>query len=88
MICIEIRGLNDDQAAYDVHCVGKGRLGPVLVIAQPVCGRALRRQELIHSWHEFTGAGYTVTIASPTGGHVEVDSLSNPLDPSRWSVDD
>src|SRR5262249_26774844 len=29
-----------------------------------------------------------VTIASPDGGRVELDSLSDPRDESRWSADD
>jgi putative intracellular protease/amidase len=44
--------------------------------------------ELIHPWVEFTDAGYNVTIASPNGGKVAVDGLSDPRDPSRWSADD
>jgi putative intracellular protease/amidase len=44
--------------------------------------------ELAHPWVEFTDAGYTVTIASPDGGRVEADGLSDPRDPSRWSADD
>jgi putative intracellular protease/amidase len=44
--------------------------------------------ELIHPWLEFTDAGYDVTIASPDGGKVRADGLSDPRDPSRWSADD
>jgi putative intracellular protease/amidase len=44
--------------------------------------------ELSHPYYEFTEAGYEVTIASPDGGKVEVDGLSDPRDPSRWSADD
>ncbi|HEY2468155.1 MAG TPA: type 1 glutamine amidotransferase domain-containing protein [Terracidiphilus sp.] len=44
--------------------------------------------ELIHPWVEFTDAGYKVTIASPNGGKAEVDGLSDPRDPSRWSASD
>lgn len=29
-----------------------------------------------------------VTIASPDGGKVEMDSLSDPRDPSKWSSED
>jgi putative intracellular protease/amidase len=29
-----------------------------------------------------------VTVASPEGGKVEVDALSDPRDPSKWSADD
>ncbi|HEY0759230.1 MAG TPA: type 1 glutamine amidotransferase domain-containing protein [Acidisarcina sp.] len=44
--------------------------------------------ELMHPWIEFTDAGYDVTIASPDGGKVEVDALSDPRDASRWSATD
>ena len=44
--------------------------------------------ELSHPYYEFTQAGYDVTIASPNGGKVEVDALSDPRDPSKWSADD
>jgi putative intracellular protease/amidase len=44
--------------------------------------------ELTHPYFEFTRIGYHVTVASPDGGHVEMDSLSDPRHPSRWSADD
>jgi putative intracellular protease/amidase len=44
--------------------------------------------ELFHPYYEFTQKRYEVTIASPEGGKVEVDSLSDPRDESRWSADD
>ena len=44
--------------------------------------------ELSHPYYEFSEAGYEVTIASPNGGKVEVDALSDPRDPSKWSADD
>ncbi len=44
--------------------------------------------ELFHPLHAFTGARYEVTVASPEGGRVEVNALSDPRDPSRWSADD
>lgn len=44
--------------------------------------------ELTHPWVEFTDAGYKITVASPNGGKVMVDGLSDPRDPSRWSADD
>lgn len=44
--------------------------------------------ELTHPYYEFTEAGFTVTIASPAGGRVEMDALSDPRDASRWSADD
>ena len=44
--------------------------------------------ELFHPYYEFTKRRYDITIASPEGGKVEVDGLSDPRDPSRWSADD
>jgi putative intracellular protease/amidase len=44
--------------------------------------------ELTHPYYELTERGIVVTIASPAGGKVEMDSLSDPRDPSRWSAED
>ncbi len=44
--------------------------------------------ELTHPYLELTERGVEVTIASPGGGKVEFDGLSDPRDPSRWSADD
>jgi putative intracellular protease/amidase len=44
--------------------------------------------ELAHPYYEFTQVGFDVTVASPNGGKVEVDGLSDPRDPSKWSIDD
>lgn len=44
--------------------------------------------ELTHAWLEFIEAGYDVEIASPRGGKVELDSLSDPRDASGYSAHD
>jgi len=44
--------------------------------------------ELTHPYYELTERGVEVTIASPAGGKVEMDSLSDPRDGSRWSAED
>jgi putative intracellular protease/amidase len=44
--------------------------------------------ELTHPYYELTQCGVEVTIASPEGGRVEMDALSDPRDESRWSADD
>lgn len=44
--------------------------------------------ELFHPYHEFKKRRYEVTIASPEGGALKLDPLSDPRDESRWSVDD
>jgi putative intracellular protease/amidase len=44
--------------------------------------------ELTHAYKLFLEKGYDVTIASPKGGKVEVDSLSDPRDSSGYSRED
>jgi len=44
--------------------------------------------ELTHPYFEFMRARYQVTIASPDGGKVEIDAMSDPRGESRWSADD
>ena len=44
--------------------------------------------ELTHPYYELTERGVDVTIASPAGGKVEFDNLSDPRDPSKWSAED
>src|SRR5919204_3874892 len=44
--------------------------------------------ELFHPYYEFIQKRYDVTIASPDGGKVDVDALSDPRDESKWSADD
>jgi len=44
--------------------------------------------ELTHPYYEFAEAGMEVTIASPDGGEIRPDALSDPRDPSRWSAED
>jgi putative intracellular protease/amidase len=44
--------------------------------------------ELTHPYYELTERGVEVTIASPGGGKVEFDALSDPRDESRWSSED
>jgi putative intracellular protease/amidase len=44
--------------------------------------------ELTHPYYELTERGVEVTVASPDGGKVEMDSLSDPRDESRWSAED
>lgn len=66
----------------------------LIVVANPSISTTLGwpvgfwASELIHPYHEFTNAAHKVTIASPKGGKVELDSLSDPRDPSGYSKDD
>ena len=43
--------------------------------------------ELTHPYHEFKRVRYDVTLASPEGGKVELDALSDPRDESKWSAE-
>jgi putative intracellular protease/amidase len=66
----------------------------LIVVANPATSTTLGwpvgfwGAELTHPYYELTERGVEVTIASPDGGKVEMDSLSDPRDPSRWSADD
>jgi putative intracellular protease/amidase len=66
----------------------------LLIVANPSVSTTLGgpvgfwASELIHPYAEFTNAGCQVTIASPNGGKVEFDSLSDPRDVSGYSKDD
>ena len=44
--------------------------------------------ELTHPMWAFQEAGYEVTLASTAGGKIEMDSYSNPKDPSGYSAHD
>jgi putative intracellular protease/amidase len=66
----------------------------LIVVANPATSTTLGwpvgfwGAELTHPYYELTSRGVEVTIASPGGGKVELDALSDPRDPSRWSADD
>lgn len=44
--------------------------------------------EITHPYHSFTECGYQVTIASPAGGKIVLDSWSDPRDASGYSAHD
>ena len=66
----------------------------LIVVANPTTSTTLGwpvgfwGAELTHPYYELTQRGVEVTIASPNGGKVEMDSLSDPRDPSQWSSED
>lgn len=66
----------------------------LIVVANPAVSTTLGwpvgfwAAELTHPWLAFTEAGYEVTLASPRGGKVEVDALSDPRDASGYSAND
>ena len=66
----------------------------LIVVANPATSTTLGwpvgfwGAELTHPYYELTARGVEVTVASPAGGSVELDSLSDPRDESKWSADD
>jgi putative intracellular protease/amidase len=77
-----------------VDCVSSTPKKVLIVVANPTTSTTLGwpvgfwGAELTHPYFELTQHGVEVTIASPDGGKVEMDSLSDPRDESKWSVDD
>lgn len=65
-----------------------------MVVANPATSTTLGwpvgfwASELIHPYDALVKAGHEVTIASPKGGKVEFDALSDPRDASGYSKDD
>ena len=61
----------------------------LIVVANPTTSTTLGGPdgvwgaELTHPYYELTERGVEVTIASPDGGRVELDSLSDPRDESK-----
>ncbi|GAB4214065.1 MAG: type 1 glutamine amidotransferase domain-containing protein [Synechococcales cyanobacterium] len=66
----------------------------LMIVANPAISTTLGipvgfwAAELIHPYEVFTQAGLGVTIASPEGGAVALDSYSDPRDASGYSRDD
>jgi len=66
----------------------------LIVVANPTTSTTLGwpvgfwGAELTHPYYELTERGVEVTIASPAGGKVELDGLSDPRDESKWSAED
>lgn len=66
----------------------------LLVAANPAVSTTLGwpvgfwASELTHPWYEFREAGYEMTIASPEGGRIVRDPMSDPRDASGHSAHD
>jgi putative intracellular protease/amidase len=66
----------------------------LMVVANPSVSTTLGwpvgfwASELTHPYYEFVESGYEVRIASPNGGKVELDGLSDPRDASGYSAHD
>jgi putative intracellular protease/amidase len=85
---------SDLVAAHKVHLDTFAPKRILLVVANPAVSTTLGwpvgfwADELAGPYYEFTRAGFDLTVASPDGGKVEVDALSDPRDESKWSIDD
>lgn len=89
----EVEHTDTHHEVVDVTDPGR-RPRVLMVVANPGVSTTLGwpvgfwAAELFHPYHEFVQRRYEVTIASPDGGRVEVDAMSDPRDESRWSADD
>jgi putative intracellular protease/amidase len=65
-----------------------------MVVASPAVSTTLGwpvgfwASEMTHPYYEFAEAGYEVDLASPKGGKVEIDALSDPRHESGYSAHD
>ncbi len=84
----------DLVAAHKIHLDTFAPKNILMVVANPSTSTTLGwpvgfwAEELAHPYYYFREAGFEVTVASPNGGKVEIDTLSDPRDPSKWSIDD
>jgi putative intracellular protease/amidase len=83
-----------DQHTEAIDVVTSKRPKVLMVVANPATATTtgwpvgLWASELTHPYYEFMRARYEVVVASPDGGRVDVDTLSDPRDESRWSAED
>jgi putative intracellular protease/amidase len=88
----------DEQIVADHHmrvdAVSTNPKRVLIVVANPTTATTVGwpvgfwGAELTHPYYELTERGVEVTIASPDGGKVRMDALSDPRDPSKWSSED
>ena len=87
-----VKTADDHHETVDV--VGTIRPKILMVVANPTTATTTGwpvgfwAAELTHPYYAFTRARYDVVVASPEGGKVEVDNLSDPRDESKWSAED
>ena len=66
----------------------------LMVVANPAVSTTLGwpvgfwASEMTHPYHEFIETGYEIDLASPAGGKVEIDALSDPRHESGYSAYD
>jgi hypothetical protein len=88
---VAVRGGEDHHMQTDQVVSRRRRVA--IVVANPATNNlgwpvGFWAAELTHPYYELTERGVEVTIASPDGGRVEMDALSDPRDPSQWSAED
>jgi len=83
-----------DQHREVVDVTSTRRPKVLMVVANPTIAKTTGwpvgfwASELTHPYYAFKRVRYDVVIASPKGGKVEVDALSDPRDESKWSAED
>jgi len=83
---------DDHREHLDVTTTARPRV--LIVVANPTTATTTGwpvgfwASELTHPYYAFKRVRYDVVIASPDGGKVEVDTLSDPRDASKWSAED
>jgi len=83
-----------DQHREVVDVTSTRRPKVLMVVANPTIATTTGwpvgfwASELTHPYYAFKRVRYDVVIASPKGGKVEVDALSDPRDESKWSAED
>jgi putative intracellular protease/amidase len=88
---MEVSGGESHQMRIDLVSTRPKRV--LLVVANPTIDQhgwpvGFWAAELTHPYYELTEKGVEVTIASPRGGKVDPDALSDPRDDSKWSSED
>jgi putative intracellular protease/amidase len=89
---IAVQGADDHREIVDVTTTKRPHV--LMVVANPTTSTTTGWRvgfwaaELTHPYYEFTRVRYDITVASPEGGTVEPDALSDPRDESKWSADD
>jgi putative intracellular protease/amidase len=89
---IDVLGADQHHEVVDVTTTSRPNV--LMVVANPTTSTmtgwpvGFWAAELTHPYHAFKRVRYDVTVASPEGGRVDLDALSDPRDESRWSADD
>src|SRR5262249_4980593 len=89
---VSVQGADQHHEIVDVTTSRRPRV--LIVVANPTVSTTTGwpvgfwAAELTHPYYEFQRVRYDMTVASPDGGKVELDALSDPRDESKWSADD